>query len=111
MKRLTLLALLVIAPAFCKSQEIPLHPLEQLWPLPAVPVDANTPVRVTILRCDLERWKDTLELEKLLDADRQDMNYYVGHGVNIERLRREDHLFAKIQAERGNCRPQLPSWQ
>lgn len=71
-----------------------------------IPLIASAVLRadtITILRCDAERFKDSLYLEKLLELDRSDMNIDLGHGLNLERVRTEDHLYAKIQSERGDC--------
>lgn len=59
--------------------------------------------RITILRCDQRRFNDTLELEKLLEADRREMNVDLHLGMNLERLRKEDKLYAMVQRDRGDC--------
>lgn len=64
----------------------------------SMPVVAET-LTFTISKEDMPRYKDESRLRDLLLLDIEDMDIHKQLAFNLERIREEDRLYARIQSE------------
>lgn len=63
-------------------------------------VAAAEPLKLTILNSDADRFRHEEALRELMLLDLKEMDVHRHLGLNLERVRGEDNLYAKIQADR-----------
>lgn len=61
---------------------------------------AAEPLKVTILHSDVDRFRHEEAWRELLLLDLEEMDIHRDLGLNLARVRAEDKLYAKIQADR-----------